>query len=55
MRGNNREWNGLGGRGSGRFALIGGHVVAEAVFDYHQPETFEVFMESIFKLRKDDV
>ena len=26
--------------------------IAEAVFGYHQPEIFEVFAESIFKLRE---
>src|SRR6266576_2172978 len=31
-------------------ALIGGHVFV--VFGYHQPQIFEVFAESILKLRK---
>jgi hypothetical protein len=34
---------------------IGGHVFVEAVFSYHQPEIFEVFAQSILKLRKYDV
>jgi len=54
MRGNNMSGTAWADC-SGRFALIGGHVFVEAVFGYHQPEIFEVFAESLFKLRKYDV